>query len=767
MAPQNPQDGTVCQGCGDRLRLHNRYLALKPLGEGGFGRTFLAVDAGDPRQPACVIKQFFPQQQNKATPQKAAALFHQEAQRLQALGQHAQIPALFADLEQDGRQYLIQEFIDGRNLEQELAEQGTFSEAQIRELLLSLLPVLRFIHQHQVIHRDIKPANIIRQEQRHFQPQTAGPRGVSEPCLFLVDLGAAKQATGATLSRTGTVIGSAEFTAPEQARGRATFASDLYSLGVTCVYLFTGVSPFDLYDTGEGCWVWRDYLQQPISPALGQILDRLLEPATRRRYGDVEEVWSDLVGNLEPAAPRPSPVASVSRSHPPVAATAAAVGVDLPRRPVALPSPPVEPAAIAPTAPLPMPEPVGPAAIAPRPPQRYLLPLLGLLAVGVLGAGIWVAQSGQVASPPLAQTPRSLQMEPDFAQLAFGPDDQSLVIAGSTAVHLWDLPRQQVVQRWENAQMAVRLGGASDPLQDVWRSEGQILQQLNPLDGTSGVRIAADTGALRNFPLIISGNGQVLVGLSGEATSAGMARTIAITAWETQTGRLINRFETQIALQHPHPQGWFELPVALSPDGKGIAIARHSTPQINAIEIRDLRSYNLLHSLRTGPSPQVPNRALFSGDGKILVVLTTGDRGTVLEVWDLASDELKLTLPVQPGHHSFQMTATGDRLIALHPSAGIQVWDLASGQIVRTIHASTGATTLAISPDGFTLAWLEGSTVRITDLRTGTRLRSFEGVPTEHPESDTILLFSADARRLASRTGAAGRAAIVRIWTVF
>ena len=167
------------------------YRAIKPIGQGGFGRTFLAVDEDKPSKPRCVIKQFFPQAQGTNNSQKAAELFEEEAVRLDDLGKHPQIPELLANFTQDERQYLVQEFIDGQNLAQALATEGSFNETQIRSLLSSLLPVLDFIHSHNIIHRDIKPENIIR---RH------------DGQVVLVDFGAAKFATGTALARTGTVI---------------------------------------------------------------------------------------------------------------------------------------------------------------------------------------------------------------------------------------------------------------------------------------------------------------------------------------------------------------------------------------------------------------------------------------------------------------------------------------------------------------------------------------------------------------------------------
>lgn len=277
--PQNPNGARFCQNCGSRLLLGDRYRALQLIGQGGFGRTFLAVDESQPSKPGCVIKQFFPRTQSLAIAQKAAELFRQEALRLAELGQHPQIPALLAHFEFDHGQYLVQEYVSGENLAIALAEEGPFDEAQIRELLSKLLPVLKFIHDNQVIHRDLKPENIIR-------------RGADSQ-LVLVDFGASKFVTDA-VAKTGTVIGSAGYVAPEQAIGKTEFASDLYSLGVTCIHLLTAIHPFDLYSVVEDGWVWQQYLSKPVSHELSQVLDRLLQRSLRQRYRSAADVLQDL-----------------------------------------------------------------------------------------------------------------------------------------------------------------------------------------------------------------------------------------------------------------------------------------------------------------------------------------------------------------------------------------------------------------------------------------------------------------------------------------
>lgn len=290
---------THCHACGWVLGLQSPrssrqeryYRPMQLLGQGGFGRTWLAQMVSTPHQPPqtpsvdlspreinlrginlCVIKQLL------QVDAQRMALFHQEAQRLQELGDHPQIPSLIDAFEQGQQLYLIQEYISGLNLDQLLAEQGCFSESQIWTLLTDLLPVLDFVHTHQVIHRDIKPANLI----WHIPPVPA--KAESPGKWVLVDFGAAKRVSAAPLNPVGTVIGSAEYVAPEQARGKAVFASDLYSLGVTCIHALTGYSPFDLFDGATGGWAWSAYVSPPVSSALTYLLDRLLTTALSRRF---------------------------------------------------------------------------------------------------------------------------------------------------------------------------------------------------------------------------------------------------------------------------------------------------------------------------------------------------------------------------------------------------------------------------------------------------------------------------------------------------
>ena len=324
--PENPHDVKFCRACGSKLLLKERYRAIKPIGQGGFGKTFLAVDEDKPSKPRCVIKQFYPQAQGTNTLAKAVELFNQEAVQLDELGKHPQIPELLAYFTQDDRQYLVQEFIDGQNLAQKLAHRGAFNEIQIRQLLNDLLSVLQFCHTRHVIHRDIKPENIILRE------SDAYGKGEAQRKLVLVDFGAAKSATGAALNQTGTSIGSPEYVAPEQMRGRAVFASDIYSLGATCINLLTKRSPFDSYDTNNDTWVWQQYLKTPVSNQLSRILNKMLESIPIRRYQTVDEVLKDLNQQSQVAATpatSPQPIPQSPPNYPPAFVSSSPSQLDL------------------------------------------------------------------------------------------------------------------------------------------------------------------------------------------------------------------------------------------------------------------------------------------------------------------------------------------------------------------------------------------------------------------------------------------------------
>ena len=281
-----------CTACGMSLILLGRYLPLKLLGRGGFGAAFLARDRYTPGMRRCVVKQFKPSGDLTPTQlQIAQNLFEREAEVLEELGsQHDQIPELFAFFElsvpnlqspkQDKLFYLVQEFIDGQDLEQELAQRGKFSEAEVLEVLRQILPVLKFVHDNGSIHRDIKPSNIMRDRKGR---------------LRLLDFGAVKQVAkvATSSSQRSTGIYSMGFAPPEQMSGGEVYPStDLYALAVTCLTLLTGKEAAELFDAYSNQWNWRAHIR--VSSQFAAVLDRLLLPAPNQRFQSAQEVLDAL-----------------------------------------------------------------------------------------------------------------------------------------------------------------------------------------------------------------------------------------------------------------------------------------------------------------------------------------------------------------------------------------------------------------------------------------------------------------------------------------
>jgi len=283
--PVNDHPQKFCKHCGAKLLLARRYLPMQLIGQGGFGRTFLAIDLQIPSQPQCVVKQLYIDHLKAETIGKATDLFYQEAQHLEELGNHTQIPQLLASFEQSQHFYLVQELIVGQTLEQLFIQEGEFAESQILQLLISILPVLQFIHERNIIHRDIKPANIIIK--------------IPDQLPVLIDFGVAKALVSRSNSQTGTIVGTPDYMPPEQAYGKVFPASDLYGLGATCLYLLTGEKPREMFDVLEEQWLWQRYLPagRRVSDRLTIILNKLIHPKLSQRYQSALDAIADLQAN--------------------------------------------------------------------------------------------------------------------------------------------------------------------------------------------------------------------------------------------------------------------------------------------------------------------------------------------------------------------------------------------------------------------------------------------------------------------------------------
>ena len=281
--PVNNPKSKLCKACGSKLLLHGRYHLVKGLGKGGFGATFLAADLSLPGKPLCVIKQLRPNTDNPNFLSMARELFEREARTLGRVGNHPQIPRLLDYFEDREQFYLIQEFVKGNNLQQEVKKKGVLNEAQARQVLKEILVILRDIHIQKVIHRDIKPANIIRRE--------------IDDKLVLIDFGVVKNTVDSAAvnqtALTAFAVGTPGFAPPEQLAMRPVYASDVYALGVTLMYLMSGKAPKNMEcDPITGDINWFKYVD--VSDEFAEILLKMLEVAVKSRYKTAQEVLDVL-----------------------------------------------------------------------------------------------------------------------------------------------------------------------------------------------------------------------------------------------------------------------------------------------------------------------------------------------------------------------------------------------------------------------------------------------------------------------------------------
>jgi serine/threonine-protein kinase len=262
--------------------LSGRYRISQVLAQGGMSQTYVAQDTQRPGKPRCVVKVLKPTFRNEQELAIARRLFNTEAEILEQLGDHEQIPRLLAYCEENQQFYLVQEYIEGYLLDKEMPLGQCWSELQVIQLMQEVLHILEFVHSQGVIHRDIKPKNLMRRR---------------DGKLALIDFGSVKQVQLQQLAMMGEVtltvaIGTPGYVAPESACGKPRFNSDLYSLGMTCIQALTGISPSKLQSDNLGEVVWRNRAQ--VSDGLAAILTKMVQTYFTNRYQTASEVLQDL-----------------------------------------------------------------------------------------------------------------------------------------------------------------------------------------------------------------------------------------------------------------------------------------------------------------------------------------------------------------------------------------------------------------------------------------------------------------------------------------
>jgi len=270
----------------------DRYNLLETLAQGSFGTTYLAQDTDLPDHSKCIIKKLKPDSNDPKFLKIARRLFEQEAQVLGDLGNHPRIPQLLSYFESDQDFFLVQEFIDGISIAQELSHDKRWPESKVRAFLEECLEILKFVHRLGVIHRDIKPDNLIRR--------------LSDQAVFLLDFGAVKQINRdhSQVVETTIAVGTPGYMPNEQIRGKPHISSDIYALGTIGIYGLTGIRPVEFEWSEEDEILWQH--KAAVSPALAQILGKMVRRVRRQRYQSVEAVLADLQQLSQPATIAPS-----------------------------------------------------------------------------------------------------------------------------------------------------------------------------------------------------------------------------------------------------------------------------------------------------------------------------------------------------------------------------------------------------------------------------------------------------------------------------
>ena len=260
-------------------------MILERLGGGGFSETYLARDKYLPHHPLCVLKRLDVGTSSTLSLETAQALFETEARILDRLGRQCdRIPGLLAYCQDP--HYQIQEYIEGENLGDWVAEGKSIDSREAIDLLKKVLPTLGYIHSQQVIHRDIKPSNLMRRRR--------------DGQIILIDFGAAclleSGEANSTQEETVLSIGTPGYMPTEQEAGASQYSSDLYGLGMSVIHLLTLVEPKQIpIDPISGELEWQTGLNsKTLDPKLITVLERLVRCRASDRYQTADEALAAL-----------------------------------------------------------------------------------------------------------------------------------------------------------------------------------------------------------------------------------------------------------------------------------------------------------------------------------------------------------------------------------------------------------------------------------------------------------------------------------------
>ena len=664
--------GKTLRGC---------YQIVKHLGGGGFGQTYLAENRQLPDNPLCVVKQLKPKSNNPETLQTARLLFEREAEVLYKLGHHNQIPRLMADFEEDEQFYLVQEFIEGSELKQELPVGQPLSETQVISLCWDLLKILEFVHEQGVIHRDIKPSNLIRREQ--------------DGKIVLIDFGAVKQVSTQIVhpeaQTTLTVaIGSPGYMPNEQLCGKPRFCSDIYAVGMLGIQALTGIPACQLpEDPRTSEIIWRDRLPgeaQYASPLL-DVLDKMVRYDYRQRYQSATEAMQALASLTNPQLARQANTGASDTLTLQPAPTQTTVTATLTSGQQTTLDFPTEPS----ISQVDSRDYNASVATSGNKSRRLMGIGTGIATAVALTAGIYhfsIPNSSFAGGEKIALANTLTGHSKQVYSVAISPDGQILA-SGSVdnTIKLWSLSNGKPLRTLSGHSSKVRslaispdgqkiVSGSWDGTIKLWNLHtGQLLKTLSGhTDGVLSVAISRD--------------GQTLASSSADKT---------IKLWNLRTGQLLRTLSGH--------SGWV-YSVAISPDGQTLANGSDD----RTIKLWHLPTGTLITTL-SDPSGNVVRSVAFSPDGKTLV---SGSFNTI-NLWKLGNvlsgcKVARSCVPTQtlPGNlgivESVAISPDSQTLASGSKDKTIKLWNLQTGKLRGTLsNPSEKVDSLSFSPDGKTL----------------------------------------------------------------
>ncbi len=668
--------------------LSGRYQIIKHLGGGGFGQTFLAEDMQLPDNPLCVVKQLKPKSNDPETLQTARRLFEREAKALYQLGNHAQIPQLRADFEEDEQFYLVQELIEGSELKQELQIGQPFSQTQVISLCREILEILEYVHQQGVIHRDIKPSNLMRRKQ--------------DGKIVLIDFGAVKQVSAQIAARQGqttltVAVGSPGYMPNEQLGGKPRFCSDIYAVGMLGIQAITGVSAHELpEDPRTSEIIWRDRLPEGVKASIPllDVLDKMVRYDYRQRYQTATEALQAFASLTNPHLSRQLDTSATYTLTSPFTPTQPTATCTLTLPPQTLPFGqqttldfPTDPSV------LPVDSPkshVGVTTSGNK--SRWLKKIgMGIATAAAMTVGVYHFPK---LSNPLAQVQNATLSHTltghskEVYSVAISPDGQILA-SGSydSTIQLWHLPDRKPLRNLNGHSSKVKSVAFSPDGQTLASGSGDNTIKLWNLRTGKPLRTLTGHSAVV-LSVAFSPDGQTLASSSADKT---------IKLWNLRTGKLLRTLTGHSAWVYS---------VTFSPDGKLLAYGSDD----RTIKLWHLPTGRLISTI-SDPSGNVVRSVAFSPDGQ---ALATGSLNTV-NLWNLPNllTGCKVAQSCRPTR-TFSGNLGIVESVAISPDAQtiasgskdktIKLWNLKTGKPRSTISNLSGTVnSLTFSPDGKSL----------------------------------------------------------------